>query len=221
MDFRHLENVHKILKLVGGNLMNRMSLMMVILLISCVMISCNSESAEVMQLRETISNLENELSVSSDNATEYKNKYDLQSERIESLEAINDQLNSEVGELKSKLTLSNGYAGQFMFDLDELYDLLNCPILLDENQDIIDLMNRLTFKINDSQEFANKKIIYLKNNLIDAEGNYIFEMLVFSPVSYDNLIELIDLNDSPPFPSVRLYSLSVTLSNDELTYKVN
>lgn len=201
--------------------MKRISLMMVISFIICIVVGCNNDSTEIVQLKETISNLENELKTSKENITDYENQSMLHIEKINSLQEENNELSMKVDDLKSKLALSSGYAGQYMFDLLEVYDSLNCPIILEDNQDIIDLMNRLIIELTSSEEFSDKKVIYLKNNMDDTETNYVFEVLVFSPVDNDSLMDLMESNESPPFPSIRLYSISVTLKDDELIYEVN
>jgi uncharacterized coiled-coil protein SlyX len=182
-------------------------LLIIIIVFLIFLIGCNSESVNNSDLNTNkVTQLEEQLVLQAKDVQSKEEALTLKSQQIDQLEKRINELTIKFEQCNTQVALGKGYAIQFMLDIDEMYNYLQCPQLPTTDDKTTKVMNQLIQKLSQSENYSNKKIVSLKisesNN--SDEGHYTFEVLMFTPKKEDQLLQLIDNSATPPFPAIRL-----------------
>lgn len=199
-------------------------LLMIIIVTFIFLIGCTSETANNANLNTSeVTRLEEQLVLQGEDSQSKDEVLVLKIQQIDQLEKKVSELTMEIEQCNKQVALGKGYAVQFMFDIEEMYNYLQCPQLPITDDKTTKIIDQLIQELSQSENYSNGKVISLKiNENNDSDGShYTFEVLMFTPEKKDQLLQLIDNYTTPPFPAIRLYSISVFMKEGEFNFVVN
>lgn len=189
---------------------------LIIITVICIfLIGCNNESVEntnfdngeVIQLKDELESQEKDIQSKDEELA-------LKILQIEELEKKVEELALDIEHTKKQVILGKGYAMQFMYDLEEVYNYIHNSQLSTSDDKASKVIDKLIKELSKSEIYSNKKIVSIKIKEGDEkkEENYTFEVLMFTPIKQDQLSDSIDNYTSPQFPAIILYSTHTPLN---------
>lgn len=181
------------------------------LILSFLLIGCNNarnECTEINALNNKIEQLESQVLTLENANNRLKN--------------IIERRDSEIDDLIYSVGIGYGFAVQYSFDMQIMYDELRCPNYK-VNSDIEQfIISELLGRLKEDSLFEQRKIVTL--NLVpienDSEWDYFVNGIAFEPQDQERLKMYIKNGESVPFPSVKSYSIRISVHDNTLDYEI-
>ncbi|MBM7561439.1 coiled-coil domain-containing protein [Fusibacter tunisiensis] len=193
-------------------------IILILLVVSLSLFGCEAtekKDAETSELNSKIETLNNEiigLNV-----------------KIESLESNKNEINqtleeqdAEIESLQYNVAVGRGFAVQYMFDMNTLYEELNCPVYIATDEKELLIIEKLLERLEEDSLFSNRKIVTLRLSKMDDndDSKYLVNGIAFTPEEQEELTNTIESGSSIPYPAIKGYSIRLILNDGDFEYEI-
>jgi len=183
-------------------------------MISFLLIGCEKSENNITEINET-----NALNTK---IAQLKSQVTLLETDNNELKQLIEDKDSFIEDLEYSIAVGRGFAVQYTFDMQILYDELKCPNYTTNSQEERLIIEELLGKLKEDSQFVNRKIVTLKLFPMEDNGewNYFVNGVTFKPQDKDELKNYIENGEGIPYPSVKSYAIWISVHGNTLNYEI-